>query len=801
MIVLKKLELGVGLGLLAAVLTFGPGPVSAQTPVPPPARAVVVGESGPYCPSPSYSTIQSAIDAVSAGATIYVCEGTYNESLTINKPINLDGAQYDVNAGTRDGSAETVINGSAGITYTTGATSGSINGFTLTGYEGSVAAIDADGVGSGWQFLNDFIDVSDGGIFLNTAAVADPAPSSISGDVFLQQAPSAATSGDEGIAIIIGDGTGNNISIVDNSFQNLSGPGAAISTPGTAACGAALDSTNFSESLVVAHNAMSEDGGAFTDPVNGPGFIDEPFLSLECTNEAQIRYNTVSDTEANDPSAKTAVILAGGDWATELLSNTLSGSGALNASGVDVNSGTYPSGTGTSLVDNIVSGYGKGILIQGGSSFSVSKNVVDSSSVDGIDIETGSGGTLLDNAVSGSGSYDCIDSTSGTGSDSTADVWTGNGGVTSSPTGLCATFEVPVFTSSTNAVTNVGAVTSISVTTTGYPVPKLRATHLPTGLTFVDNQNGTGTISGVLGDNSAGAHTIQLQASNVFRITPNFTEQRLSLQVDRAPAIMAIPPKPIVPGASFTLRVKAAGYPRPVLAESGALPPGLSFVDNGNGTASLSGTVASPITAITWPMTITATNSSGATSQQITLTTRTSQVRFDSALDASALMGEPFSYTISTSTDLPTPTLSETGALPSGITFVDNHNGTATLSGTVSNATPPEYRILLNATTIAGTTSRPFRLSIDTTPTFSSPTSLTVSTGRPFKVRPSARGNPVPTVSEVGTLPPGVTFTSGKGHGVLSGELSTSGVWSISLVASSAAGSATLSMTLISHTR
>ena len=35
-----------------------------------------------------------------------------------------------------------------------------------------------------------------------------------------------------------------------------------------------------------------------------------------------------------------------------------------------------------------------------------------------------------------------------------------------------------------------------------------------------------------------------------------------------------------------------------------------------------------------------------------------------------------------TTTGFPTPTVSESGALPGGVTFTDNGNGTATLSGT-----------------------------------------------------------------------------------------------------------------------
>ncbi|MDE3086463.1 MAG: hypothetical protein KGJ77_06820, partial [Acidobacteriota bacterium] len=277
-----------GLGALGSALVIAPGTASAGTPIPPPTGAVVVGVAGTYCPSPAYSTIQSAINAVSAGATIYVCSGTYGESLTIDKPVTLDGAQYSVDARSRDGTNETVIDASAGIVYGAGATGGTLSGFTLTGYSGTSGVVQALGTGSGWTFTDDVVDVSGGGIALDTDGVANPVASLVKNDLFEQATPSAATTGDAGEAVMITGGAANNVQITGDTFQELSGPGAAITTPGTAACGATLDSTNFSENLLVRNDAMSENGASFTDPVNGPGYVDEPFVDLQCTNAAQI---------------------------------------------------------------------------------------------------------------------------------------------------------------------------------------------------------------------------------------------------------------------------------------------------------------------------------------------------------------------------------------------------------------------------------------------------------------------------------------------------------------------------------
>lgn len=57
-----------------------------------------------------------------------------------------------------------------------------------------------------------------------------------------------------------------------------------------------------------------------------------------------------------------------------------------------------------------------------------------------------------------------------------------------------------------------------------------------------------------------------------------------------APAIVSGEGALFPAGVASSLTVETTGEPTPVLTESGALPPGVRFTDNGDGTATLAGT-------------------------------------------------------------------------------------------------------------------------------------------------------------------------------------------------------------------
>jgi|HubBroStandDraft_1064217.scaffolds.fasta_scaffold00113_18 predicted outer membrane repeat protein len=147
-----------------------------------------------------------------------------------------------------------------------------------------------------------------------------------------------------------------------------------------------------------------------------------------------------------------------------------------------------------------------------------------------------------------------------------------------------------------------------------------------------------------------------------------------------APAITSANNVSFTPNTFGTFTVTTTGSPVARLSETGALPSGVTFADNGNGTATLSGTAT---VAGTFPLIITAANGAGTNAtQNFTLTVESAPV-ITSANNTTFMVGTAGSFTVTT-TAFPVASLTETGALPSGVSFVDNHNGTGTLSGTHS---------------------------------------------------------------------------------------------------------------------
>ena len=147
------------------------------------------------------------------------------------------------------------------------------------------------------------------------------------------------------------------------------------------------------------------------------------------------------------------------------------------------------------------------------------------------------------------------------------------------------------------------------------------------------------------------------------------------------------------------------------LTETGTLPSGVTFKDNGNGTATLSGAPATG-TAGSYALTFKAHNGVGTDASQSFTLTVNQVAALTSANSATFTVGTAGSFTVTT-TGSPVPSLTETGTLPSGVTFKDNGNGTATLSGAPATGTVGSYALTFKAHNGVGTdASQSFTLTV-----------------------------------------------------------------------------------------
>jgi hypothetical protein len=176
-------------------------------------------------------------------------------------------------------------------------------------------------------------------------------------------------------------------------------------------------------------------------------------------------------------------------------------------------------------------------------------------------------------------------------------------------TGVSATVLPPLFTSQpvTTATQNVAY--AYTVTTSDEDTPgsglTLQASGLPAGISFVDHGNGTGQLSGT--PSMYGLHEVTLSVTDGHYTTRQIFDLLVYPEGNSEPLAIVTESIPDASeGQAYTALIEAQGgdwLPRTFSVST--LPGGLSFTDNGNGTATISGT---PNVGGTFSITVTVTN-------------------------------------------------------------------------------------------------------------------------------------------------------------------------------------------------
>jgi len=183
----------------------------------------------------------------------------------------------------------------------------------------------------------------------------------------------------------------------------------------------------------------------------------------------------------------------------------------------------------------------------------------------------------------------------------------------------------------------------------------------------------------------------------------------LTLTVDAAaaPAITSGATAYFTLNAAGSFAITATGAPTPAIAETGALPAGLTYTALPNGTATITGTPSATGTAT---LSVSASNAAGPTATQALTVIVGQAPAFTSAASTGATVGTPFSFSVTTS-GYPAPSIAESG-LPSDFSFVDNKDGTATMSGTPSESDLGTFPVTLTATNGTASVTQDFTLTL-----------------------------------------------------------------------------------------
>jgi hypothetical protein len=404
-----KSLLGIGMVALLSATGLAVSPSAAA------ASTIVVGTQSATCPNPQHATIQAAVNAASAGDTIRVCAGTYNEAVTVNKSLFIRGAQAGVDArtGRTNPARESIVQppgGSNGFTVDSGAGNVTIDGFTVQ--NSTLSGIDTLNGGSGYTIVNNIVTGNHLGMAFRSPGTAS-SPSAIRFNRIQNNNVGAGG----GTGVFLGGTQGTDFtSISSNRFSGH--VSTDINTQGV------LAGTDPAEALTISSNTSVDSA---------------TFLVLLHANSPSVTANQVTKNAAL-PSGSAMLIDSRTDNA-QIRSNQITG-GVGTGINVTALFGITPApSTNLNVTGNVVRSRTNGMRVAALSSGRFSGNVISGSSNDGILVESSVTPTtplvFSGNVSQTSSVWDAEDDTTGGGTAGTANTWSGNVCPKDSPNGIC----------------------------------------------------------------------------------------------------------------------------------------------------------------------------------------------------------------------------------------------------------------------------------------------------------------------------------------------------------------------------
>jgi hypothetical protein len=361
-----------------------------------------------------YATIQQGVDAAPAGGTVVVATGLYDESVTVNKTLTLDGAKggkEGVNhTGPADPTKESIVQPSAGIGFDVTANNVVIDGFTVQEAEG-VPGIQLSASFSGYAVRDNVINANPNngvGIHFGSNGLQK---SVIERNFFYG---SADQGGSEVDAIFANEGL-RNVEISHNTFFRHDSAGVVI-----------IQSVAPNSDIEIDHNDSVEDGSLVA-------LFDAPGTTID--------HNTVAR------STGSAIFIGAGNDGTVISHNQIS-DGQYSAIRINAPAFGGPADADMTIDHNAIRNMAlAGIAVAPDSlvNSTIDHNQIQDNGGDGIGIDAGgNGGNVIDhNQLNRNGdgvtAFDARDDTTGAGTAGTANTWVQNDGTTSDPPGLLKT--------------------------------------------------------------------------------------------------------------------------------------------------------------------------------------------------------------------------------------------------------------------------------------------------------------------------------------------------------------------------
>lgn len=390
------------------------------------APATLTVDDGVHHHGAEYTSIQAAVNAAHPGDTIRVYPGTYNESVTVNKTLTLDGAFAGREAEARSGNApnpnvdsivQPPIAGATG--FTLAANNITLDGFTVRGAKQN-AGIYTDPHFSGYQVLDNEVRDNTIGLYLHSSGTRVTVAE---GNAFITNNVPGSASGNA----IYSDQGLVNARIVDNYSLDNQNAGILLTTGPT---------TGPNSDVVIEKNeSIQDDAGIF----------------LINTTDSVVSDNTVVKPNFE------GIRLDGGDQGVKVLGNQVRDGGGI---GILVWDDTAPNKNIT-VAGNRVTGFAEdGIALVDTTGQVVANNVTRHNARDGISLVGATNNSIIGNRSTANGEdgirassdstgnviaynvlrhnavYDAEDLSTGTGTAGTANTWYHNKGKTENRPGL-----------------------------------------------------------------------------------------------------------------------------------------------------------------------------------------------------------------------------------------------------------------------------------------------------------------------------------------------------------------------------